>query len=127
MALFSARALFLRLFPLFYLCAVSFPSLLLLAALVLSSLLSLFPQLSHAMLYCLDSIANPQPQRIQVAEPSSPTTTATMIKGMWEFLWPQGRPDLKGRVVAALSLLVAAKVQFNTNAVVLARFMLLYS
>lgn len=79
------------------------------------------------MLYCLDSIANPQPQRIQVAEPSSPTTTATMIKGMWEFLWPQGRPDLKGRVVAALSLLVAAKVQFNTNAVVLARFMLLYS
>ena len=34
-----------------------------------------------------------------------------MIKGMWEFLWPQGRPDLKLRVVSALGLLVASKVR----------------
>src|SRR5690606_1292106 len=32
------------------------------------------------------------------------------LRGLWPYIWPEGRPDLKQRVVVALLILVAAKI-----------------
>jgi ABC-type transport system involved in Fe-S cluster assembly fused permease/ATPase subunit len=32
------------------------------------------------------------------------------LRGLWPYMWPEGRPDLKQRVVVALAVLVAAKI-----------------
>ena len=38
-----------------------------------------------------------------------------IIKTMVKYIWPRDQPALKARVVAALSLLVGAKVSFNID------------
>eukprot|EP00730_Choanoeca_flexa_P006470 TRINITY_DN12157_c0_g2_i3.p1 TRINITY_DN12157_c0_g2~~TRINITY_DN12157_c0_g2_i3.p1 ORF type:complete len:701 (+),score=172.71 TRINITY_DN12157_c0_g2_i3:1263-3365(+) len=58
--------------------------------------------------------ANPvkKPAVVRTASPVNEpiTTTKTMISGLLKLIWPKDRPDLKLRVVAAVSLLVGSKV-----------------
>src|ERR1700722_18752009 len=39
-----------------------------------------------------------------------PAQFAVMMRHLWPYIWPSGRPDLKRRIYAAFALLLAAKL-----------------
>ena len=43
-------------------------------------------------------------------EPAKQRPALETLRGLWPYMWPEGRPDLKRRVLVALSTLVLAKV-----------------
>jgi hypothetical protein len=45
-----------------------------------------------------------------VAPPRRQKGAIATLRDLWPYMWPQGRPDLKRRVVVALSILIAAKI-----------------
>eukprot|EP00127_Corallochytrium_limacisporum_P002969 Clim_evm16s144 gene=Clim_evmTU16s144 len=53
---------------------------------------------------------SPREQLAAASEKEATITDATIIRNLAKFLWPEGRPGLRARVVVALSLLVGAKV-----------------
>src|SRR5690349_97541 len=47
------------------------------------------------------------------AAPAAPVRRDSMLvtlRRLWPYMWPDGRPDLKGRVILALAVLIAAKI-----------------